>query len=259
MQDSLLLLLVYVVGVVTAALQVPESMVTAPGEPGGLVITTFNTAGLSDTWNETRSAWYKKLFQSGDITVLQELRGDPGMIRSRLSPALPSNHTLLISQAMGRTEYYKERYGLLLNTSSVSVGDQGVLRRVNRSVNRPPQRVRIRAENISFTTYNIHTDPETASEEIGRISSALREDDDALLIGDFNADCSYGDGEDVHDAFTVLVSDDADTTVGPSNCAYDRVAANTGVARLHRTTTVGSAPEWISDHRPVQTTYEVAS
>jgi len=52
---------------------------------------------------------------------------------------------------------------------------------------------------------------------------------DALLLGDFNADCSYVSstewaGVALHndDRFTWLIGDEVDTTVANSDCAYDR-------------------------------------
>ncbi|XP_036266527.1 deoxyribonuclease-1-like 2 isoform X2 [Pipistrellus kuhlii] len=54
--------------------------------------------------------------------------------------------------------------------------------------------------------------------------------DDMLFLGDFNADCSYVKEHDWADirlrsseVFKWLIPDSADTTVGNSDCAYDRI------------------------------------
>lgn len=53
---------------------------------------------------------------------------------------------------------------------------------------------------------------------------------DMLFLGDFNADCSYVREQDWGDirlrsseVFKWLIPDSADTTVGNSDCAYDRI------------------------------------
>lgn len=50
-----------------------------------------------------------------------------------------------------------------------------------------------------------------------------------MFLGDFNADCSYVQPSDwpsirlrTSDVFKWLIPDSADTTVGKSDCAYDR-------------------------------------
>lgn len=52
-----------------------------------------------------------------------------------------------------------------------------------------------------------------------------------MFLGDFNADCSYVQPSDwssirlrTSDIFKWLIPDSADTTVGKSDCAYDRSA-----------------------------------
>ncbi|XP_054991455.1 deoxyribonuclease-1-like 2 isoform X1 [Sorex araneus] len=54
--------------------------------------------------------------------------------------------------------------------------------------------------------------------------------DDMLFLGDFNADCSYVRAQDwagirlrSSEIFKWLIPDSADTTVGNSDCAYDRI------------------------------------
>lgn len=53
---------------------------------------------------------------------------------------------------------------------------------------------------------------------------------DMLFLGDFNADCSYVRAQDwasirlrSSEVFKWLIPDSADTTVGNSDCAYDRI------------------------------------
>ncbi|EHH60077.1 hypothetical protein EGM_11362, partial [Macaca fascicularis] len=101
--------------------------------------------------------------------------------------------------------------------------------------------------------------------------------DDMLFLGDFNADCSYVRAQDwaairlrSSEVFKWLIPDSADTTVGNSDCAYDRIVACG--ARLRRSLkpqsatvhdfqeefgldqTQAKAALAISDHFPVEVT-----
>ncbi|XP_004691876.1 PREDICTED: deoxyribonuclease-1-like 2 [Condylura cristata] len=98
--------------------------------------------------------------------------------------------------------------------------------------------------------------------------------DDMLFLGDFNADCSYVRAHDwpairlrSSELFKWLIPDGADTTVGNSHCAYDRIVACG--ARLRRSLKPQSAAVHdfqeelgldraqalaISDHFPVEVT-----
>nr|XP_021522898.1 LOW QUALITY PROTEIN: deoxyribonuclease-1-like 2 [Aotus nancymaae] len=98
--------------------------------------------------------------------------------------------------------------------------------------------------------------------------------DDLLFLGDFNADCSYVRAQDwsairlrSSEIFKWLIPDSADTTVGNSECAYDRIVACG--ARLRRSLKPQSATVHdfqrefrldqaqalaISDHFPVEVT-----
>ncbi|XP_003790958.1 deoxyribonuclease-1-like 2 isoform X1 [Otolemur garnettii] len=98
--------------------------------------------------------------------------------------------------------------------------------------------------------------------------------DDMLFLGDFNADCNYVRAQDwvtirlrSSEVFKWLIPDSADTTVGNSDCAYDRIVVCG--ARLRRSLKPQSATVYnfqeefslnqtqalaISDHFPVEVT-----
>ncbi|XP_008049510.1 LOW QUALITY PROTEIN: deoxyribonuclease-1-like 2 [Carlito syrichta] len=100
--------------------------------------------------------------------------------------------------------------------------------------------------------------------------------DDMLFLGDFNADCNYVRPQDwaairlrSSEVFKWLIPDSADTTVGNSDCAYDRIVVCG--ARLRRCLKPQSAAVHdfqaefgldqtqalaISDHFPVEVTFK---
>ncbi|XP_078200555.1 deoxyribonuclease-1-like 2 isoform X1 [Callithrix jacchus] len=108
----------------------------------------------------------------------------------------------------------------------------------------------------------------------GGSDPAARRPQDLLFLGDFNADCSYVRAQDwaairlrSSEIFKWLIPDSADTTVGNSDCAYDRIVACG--ARLRRSLKPQSATVHdfqrefhldqaqalaISDHFPVEVT-----
>lgn len=100
--------------------------------------------------------------------------------------------------------------------------------------------------------------------------------DDMLFLGDFNADCKYVKAHDwpsirlrSSEVFKWLIPDSADTTVGNSDCAYDRIVVSG--AHLRRSLKPHSASVHnfqeefdldqtqalaISDHFPVEVTFK---
>ena len=81
---------------------------------------------------------------------------------------------------------------------------------------------------------NIHTDPDEAEKEIPALKqTALNAqtetgEQDIIILGDFNADCTYFDENTLVTAFpapdyTGIISNTEDTTVKSTTCTYDRI------------------------------------
>ena len=79
---------------------------------------------------------------------------------------------------------------------------------------------------------NVHTKPTLAVEEMSALGDVVAwgqanysNDDDYVILGDFNGDCSYASYNELIELsiapenYTWLIPDDADTTVGNSRCA----------------------------------------
>ena len=119
---------------------------------------------------------------------------------------------------------------------------------------------------LDFTLINIHTKPTEAVSEMEALqdvlnwSSDIFAENDQIILGDFNADCSYASYQDLISLsistanHTWIIPDDADTTVSDSRCAYDRVVT-TGDLDERLTGAWGVDMEIsssnVSDHRPV--------
>ena len=88
---------------------------------------------------------------------------------------------------------------------------------------------------LEFFLVGIHTKPAQADIEIDYLDDVLFEASDAfkttkgMILGDFNADCSYVSKSKfelldlvVDPSITWWIDSDTDTTTGNSDCSYDR-------------------------------------
>jgi len=119
---------------------------------------------------------------------------------------------------------------------------------------------------LDFTLINIHTKPTAAVAEMEGLQDVLNwsaqifDESDQIILGDFNGDCTYASYQELISLsistanHTWIIPDDADTTVGDSRCAYDRVVATsdlderlTGYWGVDMDISSGN----VSDHRPV--------
>ncbi len=76
--------------------------------------------------------------------------------------------------------------------------------------------------------YNIHTKPDDVPAELDYLEGVVTNSTNEIILGDLNADCTYYNREDENQFNTWhwVIPDDADTTVGNTNCAYDRIIIN---------------------------------
>ena len=120
---------------------------------------------------------------------------------------------------------------------------------------------------FDLSLITVHTKPATAVEEINAMNQVATtylaehpDEEDLVLLGDFNADCSYASEYDLSNSelgggnYTWIVGNDADTTVAQSSCAYDRILTNgdlsgrlTGAWGIDRVFDDNN----VSDHYPV--------
>ena len=165
-----------------------------------------------------------------DIVAIQEIRdASEATVPRFISEINSRNHSYayVISERLGSTSS-KEQYAFVYNTKTISFENASYL--VNDTVfERPPFAAKFRAGGFDFFLVNTHVKPEkgrTAS-EITALAGAVTEDEDYIILGDFNADCSYLDEETLSSllpGLEIIVSNEDDTTVGASDCTYDRIA-----------------------------------
>ena len=129
-------------------------------------------------------------------------------------------------------------------------------------MNRQPYLGVFRADDFDFILLTAHTSPGLNLRELDGLDYFYRQalergEPDVILLGDINADCSYlaeDEAIGLRDPdFIWPVGNDADTTVGSSDCAYDRFIFTQPTLR-DSSGSWGidmSIPSNVSDHYPV--------
>ncbi len=256
-------------------------------------VASFNIKVFGDTKmsNQTVVSELVDIFYRYDLVAVQEIKDIdlevPHMFLSELNNAsetynssnLTQEWDLVVSERSGlQPDDYnsQEQYAFYYRTSVFSSVDNGTL--FDDSTNDSFQREPFIAKFILLDTdgnstgtdmvfVNIHTKPTLAVDEMNALGDVLSwaktnysDDNDYVILGDFNADCSYASYNELVELpisssnYTWLIPDNADTTVGDSRCAYDRIVSSSQLdGRLTGNWGVDeliSGPS-ISDHKPV--------
>ncbi|MDC0557352.1 endonuclease/exonuclease/phosphatase family protein [Candidatus Poseidoniaceae archaeon] len=255
-------------------------------------VASFNIRIFGDTKmsNGTVVAELVDIFQRYDMVAVQEIKDIdqevPYLFLDELNNfnnlSNTSNLTeweLVLSQRSGMQEddqNSQEQYAFYYRPTVFSPIDNGTL--YDDSSNDSFQREPFLAKFVLLDTYgnttgtdivfvNIHTKPTLAVEEMSALHDVISwaktnysVDDDYVILGDFNADCSYASYNELvelpisSENYTWLIPDDADTTVGDSRCAYDRIVSTSQLdGRLTGIWGVDEAISGpaVSDHKPI--------
>lgn len=163
---------------------------------------------------------------------------------------------------------FREQYGFYYDRERIELLGAGRLYDDSASDDfvREPYLARFGASpGLSFVAVTVHTQPDQTLSELAHLPEVLTwagaqfpGERNWVLLGDFNAGCSYADAERLdllelrQGGYTWLVPDDADTTVSATHCAYDRIVVSDAL--------VGHVTTWgvdtrlapgVSDHYPV--------
>ncbi|MCX8202628.1 MAG: endonuclease/exonuclease/phosphatase family protein [Candidatus Micrarchaeota archaeon] len=183
--------------------------------------------------NETLLGKYAAILSKYDVIFLQEITDEDGTAFSNLCNKL-TGYSCFTGSRAGRTNY-KEEYGVIYNKSKVKVTHVWDFNPdIQNRWERPPLAINMTAANAPdgesrwIIFYVIHTKPADATNEIRNLEILLENVSyPAAVIGDLNADCSFYDPSQRHfKGWHWIIKDDDDTTVGNTNCAYDRIIAN---------------------------------
>ena len=256
-------------------------------------IATFNIKVFGDTKmsNQTVVDELVDIFQRYDMIAVQEIKDIdevvPYQFLNELNKIQGDNNSsnfsdewdMLLSARSGLQEDDKnsqEQYAFYYKPTVFTPIDNGTLYddSVNDSFQREPFLAKFmilntngNATGTDIVFVNIHTKPTLAVEEMTALGDVISwgmqnysDDDDYVILGDFNADCSYASYNELielpisSENYTWLVPDNADTTVGESRCAYDRIVTTSQLdGRLTGIWGIDPAISGlaVSDHKPV--------
>ncbi|WIG95713.1 endonuclease/exonuclease/phosphatase family protein [Myxococcus sp. SDU36] len=176
-----------------------------------------------------------------DLILVQEIKDTTDAtamsLLNQVNAATGNAYGILVSNRLGRTSA-REQYAYFYKKSALKVVDSYHYADADDLFAREPFVVRFsttQATVKNFFVVPLHAEPSAAVAEIG---SLVKVYDDAakrwnikngILMGDWKAGCSYfakkywGTNPLRSDArFTWLIGDDNNSTVGKSDCAYDR-------------------------------------
>ena len=187
-----------------------------------------------------------------DVLLIQEVRDKSGgaiaELLSLLNAATDDDFALVISDRLGRS-VSKEQYAFLYRPSKLSVVtsyhfDDGAEPTAD-FFEREPFIVQFASATTGrdFAVAALHTSPDTTPEELAYLDevkadmTARLAEEDLLLMGDFNAGCSYLTPTEMatlpiatDPTVTWQIPDSADTTTSTTVCPYDRILTTESAA-----------------------------
>ncbi|KAJ6655950.1 hypothetical protein lerEdw1_004535 [Lerista edwardsae] len=212
-----------------------------------LRICAFNIQSFGDSKlaDEGPAEVIVKILDRYDITLVQEVRDSDlsavTELLERLNSASKHSYSHVISEPLGR-DTYKETYLFIYRPKKVTVVDQLQYPNTKDTFSRPPFIVKfsvLDSEDEELVLVPLHTPPNEAVAEIDALYDVhqhIRKKwgaDNVMFLGDFNASCGYVGEKDwgtirlrTQEGFRWLIPDSADTTVGKSDCAYDRIVVH---------------------------------
>ncbi|NWU92345.1 DNSL2 protein, partial [Upupa epops] len=209
-----------------------------------LRVGAFNIQAFGDTKMSHREVAdvIISILRRYDLVLVQEVRDSDlsavTQLMEQLNSVSSSPYDYEISGPLGR-DNYKEMYLFIYRTDAVSVVDTYQYEDRQDVFSREPFILRVSAPHTKaqeFVLVPLHSAPHDAVAEIDALYDVYLAivnkwgTDNIMFLGDFNADCTYVQPSDwsairlrTSDIFKWLLPDSTDTTVGKSDCAYDRI------------------------------------
>ncbi|NXV46056.1 DNSL2 protein, partial [Uria aalge] len=212
---------------------------TATLRVGAFNIQAFGDTKMSD---EGVAGIIVSILRRYDVVLVQEVRDSDlsavTQLMEQLNSMSTSPYDYEISGPLGR-DNYKEMYLFIYRTDIMSVVDTYQYEDPQDVFSREPFILRVSAPHTKveeFVLVPLHSAPHDAVAEIDALYDVYLAiinkwgTDNIMFLGDFNADCTYVQPSDwssirlhTSEVFNWLIPDDTDTTVGKSDCAYDRI------------------------------------
>jgi len=176
--------------------------------------------------NQELMDYYAGKMREHDIIIIQGIRDETGSAYRNLCGMMKEYKCIVSSRSGPAT--MKEQYGIVYkNAVLLQTHDWNRDQFVDQFL-RPPYGVTFKSGDWTFQLLTIHTDPDNVRKELTQLESiSLIQSyysENIILLGDLNADCRHYPSPPLHfNSWAWIILDDADTTVSPAECAYDRI------------------------------------
>jgi endonuclease/exonuclease/phosphatase family metal-dependent hydrolase len=215
------------------------------------------------------------IISRADITAIQEVRSAGIAPVEQFMALLPEKYGYVIGPKAGRSSS-TEQYWVIYDTSKLAVNGTDSWPDYNDVFERNPYAVYFTAKGgFDFVLIDNHLKPLDAAAEIEALPEVAAyyqsfwNESDVLIVGDFNADGFYYDESRLVSvfpppAYTIILTNEYDTTVAASDNTYDRFiitasasedfTGNFGVLRFDEVydfDTYNIKPREVSDHYPI--------
>lgn len=213
---------------------------------GAIKLATFNLQvfGTSKASKPEVMAVLSKIVRNYDVIAVQEIRDASETalpaLRNAVNSIENSQYEYVVSDRLGRTTS-KEQYAYIFNTQTIQVmGTPYVYPDSNDIFQREPYVAEFKAKNgnFDFVLITIHTDPDTANQEINDLPKVVEDakskyqgEGDFIILGDLNADCDYFKESSQSplrtNGYYWIINNSVDTTTKSTDCTYDRIIITT--------------------------------
>lgn len=206
-----------------------------------------------------------------DIMAVQEIRDIDGSsiieYVENINNVCEEKYSYIVSPRLGRSTS-KEQYAFIYKSDEVSVLQQFIYQDGNDNFEREPYIAEFNRDGYNFFLVNIHVKPDDAKQEIHHLINfvpwsipSVNDRNNLIILGDLNADCTYYNPktEESRKFYHWVIPDDADTTTGSTDCAYDRIImaessfqhySDWGIFKFDEVVEVADVSA-VSDHYPV--------
>ncbi|OWF45687.1 deoxyribonuclease-1-like [Mizuhopecten yessoensis] len=209
---------------------------------GFLSVSAFNikTFGKAKMSNAEVAETIKNIVLEYDLILIQEIRDASGESFALLLDMVNSvePYGMTISERLGRSSY-KEQYAYFYRKSALTLLETRLFPDPGDEFEREPYSALFQStfSSQSFVVMGLHAKPDDAVREIELMEAAYEDalntlnNPNMIIMGDFNADCSYAKESELapfsfyyDSTFDWLTPWDADTTTSRNtDCAYDRI------------------------------------
>jgi endonuclease/exonuclease/phosphatase family metal-dependent hydrolase len=218
-----------------------------------------------------------------DVTAVQEVRSADIAPVMRFMRMLPPSYAFLLGPREGRSAS-KEQYWIIYDSSKLRLLDERTWADPEDIFERNPLGVYFQTRGaFDFILINNHIQPANAPRELAALPEVARSyqelwgETDVALVGDFNADGSYYDENDLavlfpEDRYRIIIANEYDTSLASGDNTYDRIiitasavedyAGACGVFRfdeLYDFSELSIEPRHVSDHYPVWAEFYTAA